>query len=643
MGNEEKEVLSLFQCDRVRYKEEDFAHTFTENKDIRIFFINENHSFTDGRNIIIDPAYERLFYDERALYLTEKQLKLDYVISQQHWYALSMITRALNLHELLHIIYSNLGSSILKDVAVTKSERQLLGIINSIVEDAFVEAAGCSEYDNMSKYIIWMRILVAHKVNRNKKIADSLLDGLEVKDSGNNSNMWNLKEDKASKKLISDLKDVLGYMVNKYLYNMMIQMEVPDYIKEISGEIIPLFDSAVIESRADIRDEFCIAIFKVLKELLPNGEEFDFSEIDRLLYGSKTHVNYKSSIKNVIREGKTLPLRRKVFTDLEGQSLDITKISSMIELEFKDLEREKNGVFDLVEYTGSQVWLRADEFDCDPIHEHIDIKITNPKINLNLKRAYDNIVNNYRLSINNYVNKIDRILKQHLEQREEKQLFGSGISSKNFSDIKKRYWYKKVEEEQMPDLSVMLLIDGSSSMAGERREYAIISSIILHEVLSRINIPHTVVEHRAIYGQPVVTHNILLDFDSKKEEKYNLLALKSEEGTREGLSLYWAEKYMAKSSNSDTKLIVMISDGCPAHKVSKTDIYFPPVSTKDTFTAARKINKRGTKIVAVALDEVGSDECYTMLKNIYPAVVACTDLSKLTGQLLAIFSKELEK
>ena len=86
----------------------------------------------------------------------------------------------------------------------------------------------------------------------------------------------------------------------------------------------------------------------------------------------------------------------------------------------------------------------------------------------------------------------------------------------------------------------------------------------------------------------------------------------------------------------------MISDGIPAHEISDNDIYLPPVSTKDTANAVRKIIKRGTKIVAIALDEPGRDDCYEMLRKMYPAVVSCNDLSKLTGQLLSLISRELE-
>ena len=182
---------------------------------------------------------------------------------------------------------------------------------------------------------------------------------------------------------------------------------------------------------------------------------------------------------------------------------------------------------------------------------------------------------------------------------------------------KKSYWYRKLDTTKVPDIAIMLLIDGSGSMFGGRREGAIVSSVILHEVLKKTGIEHMIVEHRAIYCEPVLQHNILVDLKGKNEEKYNLLMLEADEGTREGLTLYWAEKYLMENSSADIKVIIMLSDGVPAHQIDDSDMYVPPVSIKDTANAVRKMTSRGTKIVAIALDEVGSRRTIIIMEKIY--------------------------
>ena len=108
---------------------------------------------------------------------------------------------------------------------------------------------------------------------------------------------------------------------------------------------------------------------------------------------------------------------------------------------------------------------------------------------------------------------------------------------------------------------------------------------------------------------------------------------------RDGLALAWAERYINKHSSREHKLIVVLSDGYPAHDY---DDYYPPVSSKDTANIVRKIINRGTSVIAVSLDEEESYSTYEELKEIYPELVACNDLNRLTGQLLTVISRQLQ-
>jgi nitric oxide reductase activation protein len=200
------------------------------------------------------------------------------------------------------------------------------------------------------------------------------------------------------------------------------------------------------------------------------------------------------------------------------------------------------------------------------------------------------------------------------------------------------------EDFGIPDLAVMFLVDGSGSMEGLRRESAMVSSVILHEVLKKQGMAHAIVEQRAEFDNPVVRINILVGFNARNEEKYNLMALAADGNSREGLSLYWAERFLTKNTSCSQRLIIVLADGAPMHNY---DDYTPPVSSKDTANAAVKIIRRGTDIIAVALDDGGNVKnneyaCYDALKEIYPSVISCTDLKRLTGQLLSIISKNLQ-
>ena len=240
---------------------------------------------------------------------------------------------------------------------------------------------------------------------------------------------------------------------------------------------------------------------------------------------------------------------------------------------------------------GTVVFISGSDLGAAAMHSGITIYENHPKPNKNFSKAYSNILKKYGTTINTYSSRFDRLLKADREYYEEKQLFGNGISSKNMGDVKKRYWYRKAMDTGVPELAVLLMIDGSGSMNGERRGAAMTSSVILHEVLKKQGIEHAIVEHRAIFGEPEVDHNILVDLGGCDAEKYNLMALDADNGTREGLSLFWAERYLARKSSAENKLMIVISDGEPAHEADGIP-YYPPVSIMDTRNAANKIIRR---------------------------------------------------
>jgi nitric oxide reductase activation protein len=298
--------------------------------------------------------------------------------------------------------------------------------------------------------------------------------------------------------------------------------------------------------------------------------------------------------------------------------------------------KDKEAALKIIEYSGSFAALKGGSYDCSVIHKDITINENHPKINLNLRKAYQNIYNRYKINIRSYNSRFTQILKAQVTQREEKHQFGSGITSKRLGDIKKRYWYRNVQGEDVPDMAVMLLIDGSGSMAGERKNAAMQSAVILHEVLKKQGITHSIVEHRAGFDEPEIDVNILVRFNGNDEEKLNIMQIDAYGDNRDGLALFWAERYMAKNTTNDHRLIIVLSDGLPAHEA---DDYYPPVSTKDTANAVKKITKRGTDIIGISLDQPGVFDTYEQLSQIYPNLVACNDLSRLTGQLLGIIAK----
>ncbi len=549
-------------------------------------------------------------------------------ISEDSWYALRMIARGQNIHECLHLLYTNFPLDALGDVrSSTKARRKTLAIIANIIEDAFIEAVGCSVFDNLEFYLRFERLSVLFSNTPMEGTVDRVFSS---KTAENNS----------SEPLL--LTEYLKYMVDFLLYPMVTREEPQEIIAEYVRHTRQLFLDGSVCGDPNERFHFSQQIFDIIEPLIPESEEdIDEEQLIKILPGIKTHSSDSLAITNVIKKGRKTDITRRLFTDLDGHLLPKRNFDEQIKGILISYKEDKQAALRIVLRQPVVVSWTGAQFDCHGIHRKIELIETRPNPNLNLRKAYQNIYNKYRVNINSYNSRFTQLLKVYVPTKEEKRLLGTGISSKNFGDIKKRYWYRNSEEVGVPDLAVLLLIDGSGSMEGCRRESAMISSVILHEVLKKQEIVHAIVEYRAIYGKPEVRHNILIDFDSKDEDKFNILTLGADEGTREGLSLYWAERYITARTTSAQRLIIVLSDGVPVHDVGNGSIYLPPVSIRDTANAAKKIIKRGTDIIAVALDDESGEGCYETLTDIYPHVIACTELKQLTGQLLAIISRHL--
>ena len=626
-----KKILDLYQCEFNRNVEETFSSILAERNDLRLFFVNENQAFTDGVNIVVDPANDELFCDTEALWNTEDYLGLAHKVSQDKYTALQMITRCQNVHETLHIIYTTFPPYCISDSrGKDKFRKMLLSSISNIIEDAFIEAAGASEFDNMDLFLMFGRVSRLYS----NTPAEGTIQRTFKEFSPN--------QDENSRK-IGLVMEYLNYFVTKLLYPM-VKLEEPN--RELSRYIEDTkqyFEEGSVCGNPKERYGYTQKIFDVIEELIPefeNDEQFKPIDemLEKLLGGIKTHGTKNSSITQFAHEGKTAVITKRLFDGKDGKYERPRHLTSAYIKAIEEFEKDKETVV-LLSNVEPKIWeYTGNDLKASAIHKNIKVKVTRPKPDLNMKKAYQNIYNKYKLNINSFNAKFHQLLKGMVETKEDKYAFGSGIASKMLGDTKKRYWYRNVQGVDVPDIAILFLIDGSGSMEGNRRDGAMVSSVILHEVLAKNNIEHAIVEHRAIFDEPLVEHNILIDFNYKPNDKYNIMLLDADNGTREGLSLMWAERYLQENTSAENKVIIVISDGVPYHVVGESE-YAPPVSTKDTQNTANRIHKKGIEVIAVALDENDESACYDELKQIYHRVVACNDIKRLTGQLLTLVSK----
>lgn len=333
----------------------------------------------------------------------------------------------------------------------------------------------------------------------------------------------------------------------------------------------------------------------------------------------------------------------------ESDESDIEKKQKELEELLKELEMEKDTV-EKEEYNRQEMQKREEELEKRIQRElskvqysqlHRDIRIvTNKKFQPLPKQEaiYERIFKQHRGIIERFANMFLKLIKDQDESWETKQMIGSVLDTRRLADNKRRFWKKEVDKKEVADLCIQLLIDGSSSM--ENKVYKVIqATIILYEVAKKLNIPICIVEERAIYSSPKVVHNVLVDYRNYKNSntKYNLLHLTADEGTREGVSLKWVSAYQNLQPNKD-KLLIVLADGNPEHTYAGQS-YTGSISASDTRKVAEQIEKKGTRIVAIALGE----DCFPYLKQIYKNTILCDNLSKLPDQMIRVLKRHMFK
>ncbi len=587
-----------------------------------------------------------MYADQEGLGKTEEFLGWPPLVSNDPWNALKLITRAQTIHECLHILYTDFPCKAVTDpLCDTKNKKTVMALISNIIEDAYIEAVGCSVYDNLETYLRFGRVwnLFASKSIKGtvERTLNQPATKAQEKNCPSTEQAGNVSPVPEGKQTAALLAIYLEYMATMLLYPMVKQEDPSDELKHYIDETRQWFFDGSFASSPSSRYEYCQKIFLVILPLIPaDTDPLETQELElKLLHGSKTHSPESETISAEKREGRSQVVTIRLFPDKDGNKREAEKSLEQFLKDLAQFAKDKTVTIQLVQDQGQHFSYSGKDFGDAKLHSKIKIEEDHPKINFNHRKAYQNIFNKYRININSYNAKFVQLLKAMAPMTEEKQLFGSGISSKHMGDPKKRYWVKKVHGMAVPDLAVLLLVDGSGSMSGERKKAAMNSCVILHEVLTKQGIEHCIVEHRACFDDPEIEVNILVDFHARQDEKLNIMQIDAHGDNRDGLALLWAERYINKHSSCEHKLILVLSGGYPAHEY---DDYYPPVSSKDTANIVRKITKRGTSIIAVSLDNVGSYSCYEDLKEIYPELVACNDLSRLTGQLLTVISRQLQ-
>ncbi len=597
--------------------EQDFCRMLSENDQVELFFEHYNRAFTDGHRIVCDPQWHDLYNKPEVLNAVEDFLKVPHHLAGNIWDTLKVFTRFQTIHECLHILYSEFRDH-RKDPYCRKSRNKASAMAHTdnIIEDAYVDAVGIQTYQNAEFYIRFGRALQQYVPHN--AMEDILYDLYPA---------------------MQNYSDYIQYMALEMLYPFIPRPKVNSVVQEYISKTIKLFKDGYRQPTPALRYKYVRRIFKIIEPLIPADKDAEldsWTETITIFPDHRTHA-YNNRISPQRPKGKDL------YDPNGNDAGNVSPNERMMEEYQADLldfasDKKKSEEDEPIMET-LQIYVPKNlDLDCQIIHDNIKIRERKYGSPPDLARIYHEILNKNKSIIDTYISRLSLLLRGYAEVKEDKQIIGHGISSKHFADPKRRFWYKIQKGIDVPEISILFLLDGSGSMSdiihGVRR-----TSVIMHEVLGYHNIEHCFVEHRAIYNEPRIDINILYGFGDKEVLKYNLLKSCADNCNRDSLALLWADRYLRKHASTENRIIISLSDGLPYHPI---DNYCPPASSQDAKDTIHKITKRGTKVIAVALDGTDNYSNYDNLRAIYKNLIGCNDISRLPGQLLRIISKELE-
>ena len=617
--------------ERNQISEEFFAKIFSKQKNTKLIYEPSNTAYTNGQEIHITPAFQNL-YMESALFrqadnmlgYSRKYPKLTFNQPNQIYF----VSHALLVHECLHIIYTDFTININADKEVEPRHKRLLSSIHNIIEDAYIEAAGSIQFKEIKYLLLLLRTLCGLKNNQRTE------------------------EEKAQEIRQQPLIRYINYIIKKILFPVTKQEIPQDDIKKIIEKTEPLFYEGISQPSCRLRYYYSK---KILNELIksgiadqgqnedpgkglqdpntgtlgdPDSSTGDEFELDQDLFGR----NLSDAVKNAKSENSsssnTLP--EELLKSLQEELQKNPNAEKLLEdLQQAMQESQSDSIKDNANQAKTNIKSGA---DLDPVYNR---KITYQEKTYSPQKKsqadYEQIKQTYKPTIKKYQKFINSI-KSTTEIKEGGYKYGTSIDSSNLADSKKRYWQRKVEDIETPELVVSLLIDGSGSMCGEKELAAKKASIILHEILTSAKINHRIAEFRSM-DDVTAEHNVLINYNHKENDKYNLANIDSNGCNRDGLAIRWALNDILKQPQPN-KIIIVISDGLPSAYNNYSE------AEGDLKGSIKKAKTKKVPIIAIALED---ETVYQSLKNFYKNILYCKKLEKLPDMLAKIITETLLK
>lgn len=309
-------------------------------------------------------------------------------------------------------------------------------------------------------------------------------------------------------------------------------------------------------------------------------------------------------------------------TGYSGAASDIQRVLEKIAEDSVCTELERQRTKELTEL--------AQSISYGNIHEGVSMTVHRiAEVSDDLKEQYQEISGEL-LHISKQLQK--SVLQQmHDSRRGGKQtglLMGRRLDIHALSRNDGRVFYKNALPNEIPALSVGLLLDESGSMCScDRATYARATAIILYDFCQALGIPIMVYGHSSDIGVDLYSY---AEFDAiDQDDRYRMMDISARNDNRDGAALRYVAERLARRSE-DVKLLMLVSDGQPWDTG-----YYGTAAEEDLRGVKQEYQRKGILFVAAA---IGSDK--ENIERIYgDSFLDISDLNKLPVKLAGIIKR----
>ena len=163
---------------------------------------------------------------------------------------------------------------------------------------------------------------------------------------------------------------------------------------------------------------------------------------------------------------------------------------------------------------------------------------------------------------------------------------------------------KKKERKNIDDLAVMILVDESGSMEGERIKNARKATTLLAETFANLKVPCSIIGFTA--DETVdITHRHYVSWKASAVERTSIASMRARANNFDGYSIRYAGR-IAQKRNAEHKIMFVISDGMPNCRNYRTK----QAGIKDTADAIREM---GRFMTVMGIGIGGKNEAYSRM------------------------------